>query len=94
MVADFNDIGFYHSDLKPSNTFYLADKTSIDKIKLILIDFGLVSTKKYNNNYKGTRSYMAYEISESDKTKSWYNETIDVFSASSSIIEFLTERFL
>lgn len=43
VVADFNDLGFYHRDLKPGNMFYLNDKTSLDKIKLILIDLAFAS---------------------------------------------------
>lgn len=93
LVADFNDLGFYHRDLKPGNVFYVADETSPDKIKLVLIDFAFTSDVKFDKKYKGTRKYMAEEMMEEDKLKKWYNETIDSFSAGSSAVEFFMERF-
>lgn len=93
LITDFNDLGFFHRDLKPGNIFVLEDKTSYDKIKMALIDFAFTSDVRYDKRYKGTRKYMPDEMLLREKKSDWYNDTIDVFSTGASIIEILMEHF-
>ena len=90
LVADLHDMGFYHRDLKPGNMFYESDESSIDKIKLIMIDYAFASDVTHDKKYKGTKRYMAQEMQEKDKENAWYNETIDTFSTGISSLDFLS----
>lgn len=73
LVADFNDLGLFHRDLKPGNLFYLNDKTSFDRIRLILIDFAFSSDMYVDDRYKGTKKYMPNEMLAGDRESDWYN---------------------
>ena len=87
-MADFHGLGFTHKDLKPHNIFYIKDKTSMDKMKILLIDYAFTSNKFHDKDFMGTPFYMSNEFNDPDKNF-WYNETIDVHAIGISILDMI-----